>query len=103
MNNDEKLMFTVIIAGRKMKDALLTALLEAEVHVIDSLFGHGTVHAGLLGQTLGLVQEKQKIVIFAVAKHDRTEKVLGILKDQFHFDQPHTGIAFTMPVEKLSF
>jgi nitrogen regulatory protein PII len=103
MNNDEKLMFTVIIAGRKLKEALLTALLEADVHVIDSLFGHGTAKASWLENTLGLVHEKNKIVIFAVAKHERTEKVLAILKEEFHFEQAHTGIAFTVPIERLSF
>jgi nitrogen regulatory protein PII len=103
MNDHDKLMFTVIIAGRKLKDALLSALLKADVHVVDSLFGHGTVKASLLEQTFGLVHEKNKIVIFAVAKRERTDKVLATLKDEFHFDEPHTGIAFTIPVEKMSF
>jgi hypothetical protein len=103
MINDERLIFTVIIAGRTKKDAILTALPKVGVHVINTMYGHGTVKAGYLESLLGLVPEHNKVVIITVAKYGKSTAVMQMLKDEFHFDDPNTGIAFAIPVEKLSF
>ncbi len=105
MKHDEKdnLIFLIIIAGRKQKDALLTALLEREIYPINTAYGRGTVNAGYLMNTLGLVQEKNKTVITCITTHTKADAVLAMLPEQFDFGNHNTGIAFTLPVARLSF
>ena len=103
MENEDRLIFTVVIAGRKQKDAILTAMLTAGVHVIHTLYGHGTVKTGYLENTLGLIPEHKKVVITALSKRGKSQAILKILHEEFHFNIPNTGIVFTIPVEKISF
>jgi nitrogen regulatory protein PII len=92
-----------IIAGRKQKDALLTALLEAGVHLVNTTYAHGAVRAGSLTSALGLVPEKDKAVITCVLPDEKSNAVFAVLAEKFHFDKPGMGMAFTMPVDRLSF
>ena len=100
---NDKIAFMTIIAGRKQEDALLTALLEAGVHLINATYAHGTVRAGVLQSTLGLVPEKAKVVITCVLPGEKSNAIFAMLAEKFHFDKPNTGIAFTVPVDGLSF
>jgi hypothetical protein len=100
---DERLLFSVIIVGRDKKDDVLTALHTAGVHVINALYGHGTVKAGYLENMLGLVPEQNKVVITTIAEFDESHAMLEMLRADFDFDNPNTGIAFTIPVDEMSF
>ena len=105
MQNEEKgeILFMALIAGRTQQDALLSALLEAGVHLINTIYGRGTVHAGYLKNILGLVPEKNKVAITCVLTGDKANAVLKMLTEKFHFDNPNTGIAFTVPIDEVSF
>lgn len=97
------ILFLTIIAGRKQKDALLTALCETGAKLVTVLYGKGSVQATYLSNLLGLVPEENKVVITCPATEARGEKVMKLLVEKFAFDQPNTGIAFTVPIDKLSF
>lgn len=94
--------FLTLIAGRKHKAALLDALSEAGGHLINVVYGKGSLKAGYLRDMLGLVPEENKVVITCLLPCDKTEAVLDMLVKKFNFNKPNTGIAFTIPVEKLS-
>jgi len=99
----KELVFLTVIAGRKQKDALLAALVNAGMQLVHTKYGKGTVKAGYLQCTLGLVPEEKKVLITCVSTRAKAHAALQMLVDRFHFDKPNTGIAFTLPMEKLSF
>ncbi len=105
MKNEEssRIAFWVLIAGRKQKDALLKALLEKGACLTNTVYGRGTVEASYLQNVLGLVPEQHKATIMCVLPDSKSAAVMEMLVDKFHFDQPNTGIAFTIPIDHLSF
>jgi len=105
MKHDEtdKIVFLTIIAGRKQKDALLTALLGAGIHLINTLYGKGTVKASYLQNTFGLTPEEKKVVITCVTTHVKSEAVMKLLAGQFNFNDPNTGVAFTIPIGRVAY
>ena len=96
-----KLMYMVIIAERNLKDQLLSAMSEKGCHVINVVYGKGVVKAGYLADALGLVPEEQKILITCLILNTKAEDVFEMLAADFNFNDPNTGIAFTIPVENL--
>lgn len=105
MKNEEssKIAFWVLIAGRKQKDALLSALLEKGAHLTNTVYGRGTVEASYLQNVLGLIPEEHKVTIMFVLPESKSTAVMEMLINKFNFDQPNTGIAFTVPIDHLSF
>lgn len=105
MKTDDKgpIEFLTLIAGRKQKDALLSALSDSGAKLINTMYGKGTVNASFLESTLGLVPEENKVVITCAVAHDQSQDILNMLIEKFHFNKPNTGIAFTIPICRLSF
>jgi len=99
----DQVVLMIIIAGRKQKNALLTSLLASGIHLIDTVYGKGTVCAGYLRNTFGLVPEEKKVVITCASTYAKADLVLKLLVEQFHFDKPNTGIAFTVPIDRVSY
>lgn len=95
--------FLTLIAGRKHKDALLDALFKAGGRLINIVYGRGSVKSSYIKDMLGLVPEENKVVITCLLPGEKSDAVLDMLVREFNFDKPNTGIAFTIPVEKLSF
>ncbi|MDD4797837.1 MAG: P-II family nitrogen regulator, partial [Eubacteriales bacterium] len=58
--------------------------------------GRGTVHSHLL-QALGLNEVRKEIVKMIVEEDGASAALQGISRDM-HFEKPHHGIAFSMPV-----
>jgi len=103
MNPCDTLSFLTVIANRKQTDALLFALPESGAHLLHTTYAHGSVSVGTLPSVLGFVPEKEKAIITCLLTHEKSEAVFHLLTEKFHFGQPNTGIAFTMPVEQLSY
>lgn len=95
-------VFLIIIAGRKRKDALLSALSQAGACMTDTMYGKGTYRASCLADALGLVPEDKKVVITCILPEVRVDSILCMLEREFHFDRPNTGIAFTVPIDNMS-
>jgi hypothetical protein len=105
-NKDENsgISFLVLISGRKYKDALIAQLSDHGAHVVNTLYGKGT--AGMCGYAMnlfGFVTDDVKVVITCLIADKRLQDVLEMLTDKFRFKDPNTGIAFTVPVDKLSY
>lgn len=97
------IVFLMLIAGRKQKDSLLTELLKDGAHIVNTMYGKGSAKSSYIRDVLGLVHEENKIVITCVMTKEKSNAMLEILAEKFNFNKPNTGIAFTVPVEKLSF
>ena len=93
----------VLIASRKNKDQLLTALSEKGGHIIKIFYGKGSVKASFLMDSFGLVPDEQKVLIMCLVTHEEADTIFDMLVTEFHFNEPNTGIAYTIPVEKLSY
>ena len=98
-----KISFLAIIAGRKRKDALLTALLDTGIHLINTVYCKGTVNASFLRNTFGFVPEKDKVIITCLSTGVKIDIVIKMLENRFEFNRPNTGIAFTVSVDKVSY
>ena len=96
------LEFLTLIAGRKKKEALLGALHEAGGRLVHVVYGKSSVKAGYFRDMLGLVPEENKVVITCLLPAEKSSAVFDMLVKKFDFDKPNTGIAFTIPIEKLS-
>lgn len=99
----DSIVIMALIAGRKQKNALLTMLAGQSVHLLHTLYGKGSVKASFLKDLLGLVPEENKVVIICMLAREKSDAVLKLLADDFHFNKPNTGIAFTMPIDSLCF
>ncbi|MDD2269890.1 MAG: hypothetical protein PHY15_10180 [Eubacteriales bacterium] len=104
MKNEKagKLVFLTLIVGRKQKDEILTAMFESGAKLISTLYGRGAVSASFLKNLLGLVPEENKAVITCLITEDKVDATMQMLIEKFNFNKPNTGIAFTIPVSKLS-
>ena len=105
MNKDgsEKIIFMTLIAGREKKEALLTALAEAGIHLANTAYGRGFFEAGYLEYTFGLNKENRKTVITCISTSIKVDAFLDRLTNEFNFNDPDTGIAFTIPIEKVAY
>jgi hypothetical protein len=99
----ETIVFMVLIAGRTELNALLSMLLDSGIHIIHTLYGKGTVKANYLQNTFGLIPEEKKVVITCLSTQAKADAVLELLVEKFHFNEPNTGIAFTVPISRVSF
>jgi len=99
----EEIVFLMVIAGRKKEDALLSMLLDVGAPLINTVYGKGTVKAGYLASVLGFVPEENKTVITCLLSDTKARVIEEKLIEQFGFDKPNTGVAFTIPIERLSF
>jgi nitrogen regulatory protein PII len=103
LSPEKSVVFLTIIAEKKQQDALLIALLDAGALLINTTSVRGAASTGALPGALGLVPQKEKAAITCVLTREKSGEVFRLLAGQFHFGKPNTGIAFTVPVESLSF
>lgn len=103
MNTQLKLSFLVIIAERKRKDLLLSALSEQGAQVVNVLYGTGSANTGYLSEMFGIKTEKQKAVIICLINDAKLGRTTEMLLRHFDFNSPNTGIAFTVPVENVMY
>ena len=94
--------FLTLIAGRKHKEEILKFLLDSGCHLIDVVYAKGSVHTRYFRDMLGLVPEEKKVMITCLIAGNLSSQLLDQLVEKFNFDKPNTGIAFVVPVDRLS-
>lgn len=97
-----KVVYLTLIAGRKQQEALLHELSKSGLKLTSLTYGKGTVKASYLKDALGLNPEENKVVITGLLPQEKIDTLFNMLVERFHFDKPNTGIAYTIPIEKLS-
>jgi hypothetical protein len=71
-------------------------------HLINVVYAKGSVKSGYFKDMLGLVPEEKKVLITCIVAGDRTDHLFDALITKFRFNEPNTGVAFAVPIEKLS-
>jgi len=94
--------FLTLIADRKYKKEILKFLFDFRCHLIDVIYVKGTVKSEYFRDMLGLVNEEKKVMITGLIAGNLSEQLLEELVTKLNFDKPNTGIAFVVPVDKLS-
>ena len=104
MNESLKdISFLTVIAGRKLKEELSVAITENGGRLVNIIYGKGSVKASYLMDAFGFAPEENKVVITCLLSRKRAESMINMLTDEFDFNKPNTGIAFTIPVNGLTF
>lgn len=94
--------FVTLITNRSQKDDIIELLLTSGCHLIDIVYAKGSVKTGYFRDMLGLIPEEKKVLVTCLVASQRTESLFESLEIKLHFNQPNTGIAFVVPVDKLS-
>ena len=103
MSNEPNIEFLVLIAARDEKEEFLTLLARAGARVINTVYGKGSAKVNSFMEALGIIPDDDKIMITCLITDKKSDTVFEILVKEFSFDKPNTGIAFTIPVEGLSY
>ncbi len=102
MAGNKDIVYMMIVVGRKHAPHLLEAITEYGGRGIHTIYGKGSVKASYLQYALGMVPEENKMVITCMLKKEKSDDMLNMLINKYHFNKPNTGIAFTIPIEVLS-
>ena len=91
---DYELIYVIVNHGSGSK-----VLHRAKKHSITGgtiYLGRGTLKNRVL-EFFGIIDERKEIVVMA-SDTKTADEVIDILDQEFHFEKPHHGIAFTLPV-----
>ena len=94
--------FLTLIAVRNKKEEILKFMLSSGCHLVDVVYAKGSVKSEYFRDMLGLVPEEKKVMITCLIAGNLSEHLLEQLMEKFEFGKPNTGIAFTIPVDRLS-
>ena len=97
-----QLKYLVIIAEKNNKEEFLSLLKEYGARSIETTYCHGSAPNSITA-AFGFASEQNKVQISCLTKHHSAEKLIDILYNKYNFNKPNTGIAFTIPIEGLSF
>lgn len=101
-DSDYTIDYLTVIVARQYKDDVLKLLLNTGCHLINVVYAKGSVRTGYFKDLLGLVTDEKKVLITCILKSNLTPLLMEHFVKKLNFDQPNTGIAFVIPVEKLS-
>ncbi len=102
MESDYSIDYLTVIAARKYKDDVLKLLVNSSCHLIDVVYAKGSVQSGYFKDMLGLLADEKKVLITCLLTSNLTPQLMEQLVTKLNFDKPNTGIAFVVPVDKMS-
>jgi hypothetical protein len=76
---------------------------EHGAHGIDIVYGHGSAGINALATAFGFGEDPARAMISCLVKRASAMTLIDILHNDYHFDKPNTGIAFSVSVEGLAF
>lgn len=99
----ERLHYLVLICSRKHRLTFTRLLADEGGQGLKVIYGRGSVKASAFARALGLAQETHRAIITCLIPTGGAERVIDALNRDHGFDRPGTGMAFTIPVEGISF
>ncbi len=102
MESDYSIDYLTVIAARKYKDDVLKLLVNSGCHLIDVVYAKGSVQSGYFKDMLGLLPDEKKVLITCILTSNLTPPLMEQLVTKLNFNKPNTGIAFVVPVDKMS-
>lgn len=104
MDSDKQhITLFIIIAERKKKNELHKLLMENSARVMHSIYAKGSVRINSFIDLLGFIPEENKIILTSLMSSEKANVLIEILNKEYNFAKPNTGIAFTIPIERLSY
>ncbi len=97
------LQYFVIIGNTKLREKFSALLKENGAHSINTIYGRGSVGKSILAQAFGLDSDQKKVIISCLLPTENAEKVINVLYEEYNFNKANTGIAFSVPIQKLLF
>ena len=101
--NNNTLQYFVLICNPKQKSEFSTLLNERGVKNITTVSAHGSVTQSVLAKAFGLESTNKKLMLSALIPTEISKELIDILYNEYEFNKPNTGIAYTIPVEGLLF
>ena len=101
--SNSKLQYFVLICNPKQKGKFFELLSDYGVKNITTVSAHGSVPQGVLAKAFGLESTDKKLMLSALIPTETAKEIIDILYNEFKFNKPNTGIAYTIPVEGLLF
>ena len=97
------LQYFVIIAEQNKKKKFLALLDEYDARGIETVYAHGSMSPSAVAAAFGFETEQKKVMLSCLLKNEKAKQLLDVLYTKYRFDQPNTGIAFSVPVEGIAF
>ena len=97
------LQYFVIIAEQKKKNKFLSLIGEYGAHGIQAVYAHGSPNISAFASAFGFEVEQNKVIISCLLKNDKAKELLNVLYNEYNFNKPNTGIAFSVSVEGFVF
>ncbi len=95
--------YFVIIAEQKKKDKFLSLLDKFGARGIEIVYAHGSMSPSAIAEVFGFEAEKGKVMISCLMKTENAKELTSVLYNEYNFNKPNTGIAFSISVEGLAF
>lgn len=97
------LQYFVIIAEKKKKKKILALLDEYDARGIETVYAHGSMSPSAIAAAFGFESVQEKVMIACLLKNEKAKNLMNVLYDEYNFDKPNTGIAFSVSVEGMAF
>lgn len=101
--NNKNLQYFVVIIIKDLKDEILSILSEHNAHLIEIIYVHGTIRTNPLVNAFGLDCNECMVMISSLLKYENAKELTRVLYENYRFDKPNTGIAYSISVDSLSF
>ena len=102
MSETKEIVQITVIAGRGQKNELVDAIIENGGRFVTLSYGKGTVQCTALEEAIGLIPEINKVVINFFVNKKKSDRMFALFSERFNFDEPNTGIAFSVRVNEIS-
>ena len=92
-----------IITKRSKKEEIISELINYGTVAIDYIYCMGSYEKQNLFNILGFMHDKEKVLITGLNSKKHSDTIIEVLNEKYHFKKSNSGIAFTIPVEKVSY
>lgn len=103
MKNKEKIRspieLLIVVVNRHKGESVIEILNEKKVSIHVNCMGQGTSESGIADLFgFGIIERD---VVLSLVPSEKKESILEELNQKFNFDQPHNGLAFTVPINSV--
>lgn len=102
-NNKDKLLYFVLICSPKLKGKFHALLQDNGARSINTISARGSAPKSVILEAFGMGATDKKYILSTLLPYDVAINLINILYNEYDFNKPNSGIAFTIPVEGLLF
>ncbi len=102
-NENKALQYFVLICKNTKQKKFYEILQEYGAKNINTVSAHGSVSKSILLSAFGLESTDKKLMMCTLLPYCKASELIKVLYNEYEFNKPNTGIAYTIPVEGLLF